>query len=505
MNILRFTSLLVSFLLFVSPVYAGKISARSAATTPLTGAETIGIIQGGADSKTTVNDIAGRNGLNPFSYSTDLATGITAILATGTGSGFEQNPLEIYIPAGTYQLTAPIRITRHRVTLIIDGGAKIIPVNGSPAIWLDGPSNGGSLVGIVIRSYGVLSGIGSSATTDFVYINGSLQFSDLFFNRLAHIGRHAINIDGDNFGNKISFNAIEDCGGWGINNGSAAGDLFHEFSIAGGEIFSCAGGGINASRFRNGSITGVIEGNTAGQTALLLTDCLNIDVRMKFENTTGHDIDFGAVSVTNRGITLNFPTGFSGKNAPYYNINISTDFSVYGLFLNGIDAQNLSSRFMNVSTATARRVIFGVNAWFDPTAVTVVAGAEVRVLQDLPQAQFKSINVTTGTLASHLLTGAEFSSVLSTNAAPGTQTTRTAAQLLADEAYESGRRHNMLIGYTWRVRVTNSGAGTFTLAAGTNVTLAGTMTIPTNTWREFVCTVTAYDAITIQSIGTGTI
>lgn len=117
-----------------------------------------------------------------------------------------------------------------------------------------------------------------------------------------------------------------------------------------------------------------------------------------------------------------------------------------------------------------------------------------------PVAKYTSINVTTGSLAAGVLTGADRVFVLSTNATPGAQLVRTAAQMLADFT-------GAVVGQTYTARIINSGAGTLTLTtdAGATVTLTGTMTVAQNTWRDFIITFTSSTTVTIVSVGTGAI
>lgn len=113
-------------------------------------------------------------------------------------------------------------------------------------------------------------------------------------------------------------------------------------------------------------------------------------------------------------------------------------------------------------------------------------------------AKFTSINVTVGTLAAGVITGAAIVTVLSTNATPGNQTTRTATQMFNDAG-------NVQPGDSYLLQICNSGAGTLTLLAGTGVTLgSGTYTVVTATCRTFVVTYTTATALTIQTIGAGT-
>ena len=116
----------------------------------------------------------------------------------------------------------------------------------------------------------------------------------------------------------------------------------------------------------------------------------------------------------------------------------------------------------------------------------------------LPVAKFTSINVGTGTLAQGNITGASYVSLTSTNATPGNQTPRTATQMFNDTP-------GAQVGMSYVLRITNTGAGTFTLAAGaTGVTLTGTMTVPQNTTRDFIVTFNSATTLTIQAIGVGT-
>lgn len=120
----------------------------------------------------------------------------------------------------------------------------------------------------------------------------------------------------------------------------------------------------------------------------------------------------------------------------------------------------------------------------------------------LPQAKFKSVNLAgPQTFAAGDITGAGLCAFMSTNAAPGTFTTRTAAQMLADVNVQLPGVDGLS---SWVVRITNTGAGAFTLAGGSGVTVSGTATVAQNTWRDFVATVSPSGTITIQSVATGT-
>lgn len=120
--------------------------------------------------------------------------------------------------------------------------------------------------------------------------------------------------------------------------------------------------------------------------------------------------------------------------------------------------------------------------------------------QNIPNAQYSTpLNATTGSLPAGAITGAKSVVLLSSNAVPGAQLVRTAAQMLTDIPGAAA-------GLTWMLRIINTGAGVFTLTAdgGATVTLAGTMTVAQNTFRDFVCVLNTATTATITDAGKGT-
>ena len=169
----------------------------------------------------------------------------------------------------------------------------------------------------------------------------------------------------------------------------------------------------------------------------------------------------------------------------------------------GTNAFTLTQDAGNTVTITGDVVILQ-DSWVD--YVVTLTGAATATMQSvgnsredsLPAAKYTSINVTVGTLAAGNITGADRVFLVSTNATPGAQTTRTATQMFADTP-------NAKIGQTWMVRIQNTGAGTFTLTADASVTLGGTAhaAILTSTWVDFVCTFTSGTAMTMNAVGSG--
>ncbi len=116
------------------------------------------------------------------------------------------------------------------------------------------------------------------------------------------------------------------------------------------------------------------------------------------------------------------------------------------------------------------------------------------------KAVLNALNATVGTLAAGMITGGSEVVVITTNATPGTQTTRTAVQMFADDP-------TAFLGQAYLLRIANSGAGTLTLAGGTGVTVTGTATVATTTFRDFIVSyggTLASPTVTITNVGLGT-
>jgi hypothetical protein len=80
------------------------------------------------------------------------------------------------------------------------------------------------------------------------------------------------------------------------------------------------------------------------------------------------------------------------------------------------------------------------------------------------------------------------------------------AQLPTVAAVVAAMGRTPAAGSSYRLRVLNKSSGAFewTMTTNTGWTLAGTMTIAQNTWREFIVTFASATAATLQSVGTGT-
>lgn len=63
---------------------------------------------------------------------------------------------------------------------------------------------------------------------------------------------------------------------------------------------------------------------------------------------------------------------------------------------------------------------------------------------------------------------------------------------------------SFVTGSTYVLRVINTNSGTATIVTNTGWTLVGTLTVATNTWREFLIVAGAASTLTATAVGTGT-
>lgn len=116
----------------------------------------------------------------------------------------------------------------------------------------------------------------------------------------------------------------------------------------------------------------------------------------------------------------------------------------------------------------------------------------------LPRCQYVVTAAGTSTMVAGDITGAQEAYYAATTQATISLTTRTATQLFNDTP-------NAVVGDAYYLRITNLNSGTLTIVAGSGVTLTGTMTLLTNTTRDFVVTFNSATTATIQTTGTGTV
>lgn len=119
----------------------------------------------------------------------------------------------------------------------------------------------------------------------------------------------------------------------------------------------------------------------------------------------------------------------------------------------------------------------------------------------LPTYQYTAIATASGVFAASAMVGAQDVILLSSGATA--LTTPTVAQVLTALAAIQKLPNNGQ-GLSYVLRVINTNAGTLTLTMDASFTASGTLTLATNTWREFIVTLTSATAGTFQAIGTGT-
>lgn len=136
----------------------------------------------------------------------------------------------------------------------------------------------------------------------------------------------------------------------------------------------------------------------------------------------------------------------------------------------------------------------------------------------LTSGQYNAITQTSGTIAASNLAGAQEVFLSQSGATALTTDTasnivarlqnavavQTATQLAAGTVNPAPPGVPNLTNLTYFLRIINTNGGTLTVSAGTGVTITGTNTLSTNTFRDFLVTVTGPAAVTFQSVGTGT-
>lgn len=139
-------------------------------------------------------------------------------------------------------------------------------------------------------------------------------------------------------------------------------------------------------------------------------------------------------------------------------------------------------------------------------AFTVAALAQMAALFGSSYNTYAA-GVVAGTIPRNVLTGSLDVFLVSSATTPGAQTTPTAAQLWADAIAQFGLAPGdpaLANGLQYTLTITQIGGGTFTLTAGTGVTLVGaTQTVTANTTRQWIVNLTPTTA-TFTSVATGT-
>lgn len=167
--------------------------------------------------------------------------------------------------------------------------------------------------------------------------------------------------------------------------------------------------------------------------------------------------------------------------------------------------------FADAGLAQAALITASRNAGWTPPATFndtgIMLATLANALVDLPSGaatgQINALkltsNATSGatTAAAGDLTGAAITVATYSAVGAANLQTRTATQMVTDAGLTTGS--------TYLLVIRNTSGGTTTLTNGTGVTLTGTMTMATNTYRLFAVTVQSATTLTITSLGSGSV
>lgn len=197
------------------------------------------------------------------------------------------------------------------------------------------------------------------------------------------------------------------------------------------------------------------------------------------------------VSTVGAGTGVNLPASAAGRQIVVQN-NGANALTVY-------PAQGASDTVNGLAATVGVKLVVGAIATFNATA----AGAWV--VQGLPNhaSAFNTNSATTtATLTAANVSGGFASVDLQMTGAMSGDAALT-LPLVTDLV---AALPNASASTSYRLRITNASSNNqiWTVTTNTGWTLAGTMTIAQNTWREFVVTFSSTSAATLQSVAVGT-
>lgn len=331
-----------------------------------------------------VVNMAGCLPLNPLSFSRSISEGVGIIQSRIVGSTIGNAlPCHIYIPAGTHVLTAPITITRHNVTLTVDGGARIIPPSNQAAIVFDGPSTPeGYLKNWGLFLHGVIWPGSVGTTSQHGVIFRHAIHGTAYINEIRALGGSALYFDGANFSNKIDFNRLHGCVGWGIQSANDVGHAqpFRISNLLTGEIQSCTAGAANFLQWFDSQIYLRVENHSSNVPLVILNDSHNNRLSAYFENPAnlgGDDIKVMATVSGCEDNVFDLLRFHEQKNVGSYNINLVLG-AVFGLALRQIRASTIAARFLFIGGGGNTRIIKHPEANYQSGAVTNNASTEYK-------------------------------------------------------------------------------------------------------------------------------
>lgn len=301
-----------------------------------------------------------RQAFDLVEYGDNLASAAAAVQAQISGDTIgTAEPCSLYVPPGRHTLTEPIKITRHNVTLHVDAGAILVPPSNQAAIIVDGPSTPESYIknwGLFMHGVIWPTSAGTSSQHGIIFrhaIHGTA-----YINEIRALGGSALYFDGANFSNKIDFNRLHGCVGWGIQS---ANDVAHAqpYRIANlltGEIQGCTLGAANFLNWFDGVMFLRVENMSSNVPSVIFNDSHNIRFSGYFENPAnlgGDDIRVTATVSGCEDLVFDNVRFHEQKNASVYNINLVT-FTAFGVTLRQIRAGTIASRFLFIGAGNTK-------------------------------------------------------------------------------------------------------------------------------------------------------
>lgn len=322
---------------------------------------------------------------NVLDFDDTVSGGVTAIQALMSGNSISTaQPCSIFIPAGTHILESPITITRHNVTLVVDGGARLIPPSNQAAIIFDGPSTAdGYIKNWGLFMHGVIWPTSAGTSSQHGVIFRHAIHGTAYINEIRALGGSALYFDGANFSNKIDFNRLHGCVGWGIQSANDVGHAqpFRIANLLTGEIQGCTAGAANFLQWYDGQMYLRVENMSSNVPAVIFNDSHNLRFSGYFENPSnlgGDDIRVTATVSGCEDLVFDNVRFHEQKNSGSYNINLVT-FTAFGITLRQIRAGTIASRFLFIGAGNTKITKYP-EATYQSGAVTNNASTEYKTV-----------------------------------------------------------------------------------------------------------------------------
>lgn len=347
--------------------------------------ERIAVMARGGTQLRAIADVVGDYG-DARDYGSSVEEGAERIQSMASGNNIgNAEPTSVYVGPGTHILSSPITITRHNVTLIVDGGARIIPPADQAAIIFDGPSTeDGYIKNWGLWMHGVIWPISNGTSSQHGVIFRHAIHGTAYINEIRALGGSAIYFDGANFSNKIDFNRVHGCVGWGIQSANDVGHAqpFRIANLLTGEIQGCTAGAANFLNWYDGQMYLKVENHSSNVPLVVFNDSHNMRFSGYFENPSnlgGDDIKVMATVSGCEDLVFDLVRFQDEKNSGSYNMNLVLG-SVFGLSLRQIRAGTIASRFLFIGGGGNTRITKYPEANYQSGAVTNNAGAEYKTV-----------------------------------------------------------------------------------------------------------------------------